>query len=57
MFGSLIFIKLLHPFVTKLIGKLLSKIPFKIQHIVIDTLLFVMILDTALSSVKYLKLF
>lgn len=56
-FGSLIFIKLLHPLMTKLIGKLLVKVPFKIQHIVIDSLLIVMVVDTALSSIKYLNLF
>lgn len=56
-FASLIIIKLVHPFITKLVGKALSKIPFAVQHLVINTLLVVMVFDTLLSSIKYLGVF
>lgn len=56
-FGSLIFIKFLHPLCVKAIDKLMSKIPFKAQHIIIDLLLSLMVIDTAVSSIKYLNIF
>ena len=42
---------------TKIIGKILVKIPFKVQHIIIDTLLGIMLLDTIISSIRYSGIF
>jgi len=42
---------------TKIIGKILVKIPFKVQHIVINSLLGIMLLDTIISSIRYSGLF
>ncbi len=56
-FGSLIFIKLLHPFITKIVEKVLSKIPIKVQSIFVNTVIVLNILDTLASSVVYLCIF
>ena len=56
-FASLIIIKIVHPFVTKVVGKILVKIPFKLQHIIVDSLLIILVLDTLISSIMYLEIF
>ena len=55
--GSILFIKYLHPFVTKIVGKILKKIPVKIQSISINILLALHILDTLASTIFYLGIF
>ena len=55
--GSLIFIKYLHPFITKLIGKCLVKIPTKVTSIFVNTAIFAMILDTIISTFMYIGIF
>lgn len=55
--GSFIFIRFIHPFVTKLLGKILVKVPFKFQHIFIRILLSTMFIDTFISSLVYLNIF
>ncbi len=56
-FASLIIVKFIHPFIKKIVGRLLGKIPYKFQHITINILLFLMIVDTLISSVNYLNVF
>ncbi len=55
--ASLIIVKLVHPLITKFVGKILAKIPYNLQRIVIDMLLVAMIVDTLLSSILYLGIF
>ncbi len=56
-FGSLIFIKFLHPLATKIIGKILVKIPTKLQKILANTLVAIIVIDTLISSICYLGVF
>jgi len=56
-FGSLIFIKFLHPFMTKIIGKILIKIPIKVQKFLANTFVMLIIIDTTVSSLVYLGVF
>ena len=56
-FASLIIVKFIHPFIKKIVGNLSGKIPYKFQHITINILLFLMIVDTLISSVNYLNVF
>lgn len=53
----MIFINLIHPFMTKVIGKILVKIPVKIQRIVVNSIIGIIIIDTAISSMVYLNVF
>lgn len=53
---ALIFIHFIHPFVEKKVKKVLKKIPTKAQTILIHTGLIILIVDTILSSIKYLNL-
>lgn len=55
--GSLIFIRLVHPLITKLVGKLLIKFPINFQKMFANSLIFIIILDTALSSMSHLHIF
>lgn len=55
--GALIFIRLIHPIATKLIGKLLKKIPIKAQKVVSNSLIVIILVDTVLSSIRYLNIF
>lgn len=55
--GSILFIKYLHPFVTKIVGKILKKIPVKVQSISINILLTLHMLDTLASTIFYLGIF
>lgn len=55
--GALIFIKFLHPFMTKVIGKILVKIPTKVQKILANTIVLVIAIDTLISSIGYLGVF
>ncbi len=55
--GTLFFIKVLHPFITKNTNKLFAKIPFKLQHIVLAILVSLMSFDTIVSSIFYLHIF
>lgn len=57
MFGALVFIKLIHPIVTKVIAKILTKIPDKSQSIITNTLIGIVAIDTIASSLVYLQLF
>lgn len=54
---ALIFVHFIHPFVEKRVKKVLKKIPTKAQTILIHTGLIILIVDTILSSIKYLNLF
>lgn len=42
---------------TKVIGKILVKIPVKIQRIVVNSIIGIIIIDTAISSMVYLNVF
>lgn len=52
---AIIFINLIHPFIEKNVKKILKKIPVKVQAILIHFLFIVLIVDTVLSSIKYLS--
>lgn len=56
-FASLFIIKVVHPFVTRAVSKILKKVPIKLQHIVINSLLMLMIIDTLVSTIIYLDVF
>lgn len=51
---ALIFINHIHPFIEKKVHKIIKKIPNIIQQIFINILVIVWIVDTILSSVRYL---
>lgn len=53
--AALIFIHFIHPFVEKIVKKILKKFPNNIQIIVINTGLVILIVDTVLSCIKYLN--
>lgn len=55
--AAILFIKFVQPFVTKIVGKILSKIPAKAQKIIANTLVSIIIIDTLASSVCYLNIF
>lgn len=54
---AILFIKFVQPFVTKIVGKILSKIPAKMQKIIANTLVAVIAIDTIASSIRYLNIF
>ncbi len=54
---ALIFIHFIHPFVEKIVKKVLKKIHAKLQTIIIDVSFVILVLDTVLSSIRYLKMF
>ena len=54
---ALIFIHFIHPLVEKITKKFVKKIPVKIQIIFINIAFFALIIDTILSSIRYLNLF
>lgn len=54
-FIALIFIHFVHPFVEKITKKILKKIPINIQIIFINIIVATWIVDTILSTLKYLK--
>lgn len=51
---AILFINFIYPFFKKKINILLSKIPYKVQLTVVNVLLFILIVDTVLSCVRYL---
>lgn len=53
----MIFINIIQPLVTKAVAKILKKIPVNIQKITANTLLLIVIVDTAISSIRYLNIF
>lgn len=53
---ALIFIHFVHPFVEKNVKKVLKKIPNNLQIIIINTGLTILIVDSVLSSIKYLNI-
>ncbi len=55
-FGSVIFIKYLHPFINKIIGKLIKKIPVNFTIIMTRTFMTIMFIDTLLSTFRYIGL-
>ena len=57
VFGALIFIRIIHPIATKLMGKILKKIPINAQKIVSNLLIAIILVDTILSSIRYLNIF
>ena len=54
---ALIFIHFVHPFIEKIVKKVLKKIPAHIQIIVINLAFILLSTDTILSCIRYLKLF
>lgn len=56
-FIALVFIHWVHPLMEKLVEKLLKKIPDKTQMIFINSAIGIVIVDTLLSSAKYLNMF
>ena len=54
---ALIFIHFIHPFVEKIVKKVLKKIPVNLQTAIIDISFVILVLDTVLSSIRYLKMF
>lgn len=42
---------------TKVIGKILVKIPVKVQKIAVNSIIAIIIIDTAISSLMYLHIF
>ena len=56
VYGALVFINLIHPLVTKLLGKALVKIPLKVQKIAINSLIVLLCIDTLASSIGYLHI-
>lgn len=53
--SGVIFSNFLHPFIKKKTENILEKIAFPLQRMTIYTLLFVLIIDTVLCSIKYIK--
>ena len=51
---AILFINFVYPFFKKKINIILSKIPYKIQMLVVNILILVFITDTILSCIKYL---
>lgn len=54
---ALIFIHFVHPFIEKKVKKILKKIPNKVQIIIINIAFITLMVDTVLSSIKYLNIF
>ena len=54
---AILFINHIHPFIEKHVKKILKKIPHVIQIIVINSLFIALIVDTILSSLKYLNIY
>ncbi|MCI8482027.1 MAG: putative ABC transporter permease [Clostridia bacterium] len=54
---ALIFIHFVHPLVEKMVKKIVKKIPTNIQIIFINIAFLILIVDTILSSIRYLNLF
>ena len=54
--GALIFIDLIHPFITKIVSKILAELPVKIQKITANTLIVLVAIDTIASSIVYLNI-
>lgn len=54
--SGIIFSNYVHPYLEKGIDKLLQKVDFAIQKPIIYTLLFILISDFILSSIKYVKI-
>jgi uncharacterized membrane protein len=52
---ALLFIHFIHPFFEKKVQKILSKIPVNLQIIFLNIAFAVLVVDTVLSSVKYLN--
>ena len=52
---SILFINHIFPFFEKYIGKILEKIPYIIQSIFINLFLVILIIDTILSGIRYIK--
>lgn len=51
---AIIFINHIHPFIEKIVNKITKRIPTIAQHIFINIALITCIVDTVLSSIKYL---
>lgn len=51
---AILFINFVYPFFKKKINIILSKIPYKVQIVVVNTLILVFVTDTVLSCIKYL---
>ncbi|MBO5478930.1 MAG: putative ABC transporter permease [Clostridia bacterium] len=54
---ALVFIHFIHPFIEKIVKKVLKKIPNKVQLILINLSFIILVVDTILSSIKYLNMF
>jgi uncharacterized membrane protein len=53
---ALIFINFVHPFFERKTNKILAKIPVKLQLAFLDIAFTILVVDTILSSIKYLNL-
>lgn len=53
---ALIFIHYVHPFFEKKLKPLIKKIPKTIQLLLLNTCFIILVIDTVLSSIKYLKI-
>jgi uncharacterized membrane protein len=53
---ALIFIHFIHPFFEKKVKKILAKMPVKLQFVFLDFAFAILVIDTILSSIKYLNL-
>lgn len=51
---AILFINFVYPFFKKKINIILSKIPYKVQIVVVNILILVFVTDTVLSCIKYL---
>ena len=54
---AILFINHIHPFLEKITSKILIRIPQALQEIIIRIAVMIVIIDTVLSSIKYLNLF
>lgn len=52
---AIIFINHVYPFIQKKVNAILSKIPYKVQTVLINSLFIVFIIDTIASCVRYLN--
>ena len=55
--GSIIFLKFIHPFVKKIVGKILKKMPTTFGKVIANTFILLIFVDTFMSSIHYLEIF
>ena len=52
---AILFINHIHPFIKKKINLILKDIPYLLQYILVNLIFFILIFDTLVSCLKYLK--